>query len=246
VPEGPVHSDATDTYGARSSIDASPVLVVDGNDRWAAEPMVENPRAIGHDFTVAHGTAIAELGFDSVANEAVVDGDVALDDYEVVLWVLGEESEVDRTFDALEQPAVADYLGGGGALMVSGAELGFDLVELGAAEDAAFMLDVLRAGYAGDDAATVVVGSGTGPFADVGPLQFYTPADQDIGFPDVLAPAGASTVVLQYLGGSGSAAAVAFDGNGRTIVFGFPFESIDNASDRALVMERSLAFLRGG
>jgi D-alanyl-D-alanine carboxypeptidase len=246
VPGGPVHSFASDVYGARSVVAAPPVLVVDGNDRWAAEPVLENPRGIGHDFAVAHGQAIAELGFDAVANEAIVDGDVALADYEVVLWALGEESDVDSTFDPDEQQRVTAYLQGGGALLVSGAELGYDLVEIGSADDVAFMLDVLRAGYEGDDAATTLVGAGAGPFADVVPLQFTTLADQEIAYPDVLTASEGSTIVLQYLGGAGSGAGVAFDGDGRTIVLGFPFESIDTADGRALVMERSLAFLRGG
>jgi hypothetical protein len=246
IPGGAVHSIASDVYGARSSFEASTVLVVDGNDRWQAEPVIENPRGIGHDFAVAHGTAIAEAGFDTATNEAVVEGEVSLGQYGVVLWMLGEESEVDGTFDETEQQLVTQYVGGGGALLVSGAELGYDLVELGTPQDIAFMTDVLRAAYDGDDAATVAAGKGTGALDGVGPLQFYTPGDEDIAFPDLLAPAAGSSVVLQYLGGTGVGAAVAFDGDGRTIVLGFPFESIDNAADRALVMERSLAFLGGG
>lgn len=246
VPGGPVHSIASDVYGARSSDDASAVLIVDGNDRWEAEPVVENPRAIGHDFAVAHGGAIESLAFDTASNEVVVAGDVALADYDVVVWMLGEEGETDVTFDAAEQERVSTYLGGGGAMLVSGAELGYDLVEVGAAEDVAFLQEVLHAGYVGDDAATFVVGQGSGPFADMGPLQFLTIGDQDIAYPDLLAPANGSESVLQYIGGAAGAAGVAFDGTGRTIVLGFPFESIDNVDDRTRVMERSLAFLTGG
>ena len=240
---GPVHSVASDVYGAEGAFEASTVLVVDGNDRWQAEPVGENPRRIGHDFVAVTGAALG-AGFDAAANDEVIAGTVALSDYDVVVWSLGEESDVDRTFDEVEQSVVAEYLGAGGALFVSGAELGYDLAGVGTPEDAAFLADVLHAGYVGDDAASWVASDGSGPFEGLPTLQFNTFGDQVVGFPDQLAAAGSSAEVLRYRGGAGGTAAVAVNTDTRVIVLGFPFESIDNADDRADVMDRALEFLR--
>jgi hypothetical protein len=51
---GPLHSDPSDVYAARSALEPARVVLVDGNDRWQAEPVFENPMGLGHDFAVAH------------------------------------------------------------------------------------------------------------------------------------------------------------------------------------------------
>ncbi len=242
VVDGPVHSTPSDVYAARSDFGGASILVVDGNDRWAAEPVDENPRGVGHHFAAVHGAAIADAQFDTCANEAIIDGAVELSAYDVVLWGLGEEGEVDETFSAAEQAEVTEYLGAGGALFVSGAELGYDLAAVGVPADAAFLGDVLGAGYQGDDAGTPLAGAGEGIFEGLDHLGFLDPGLQEIAFPDQLAAASGSTALLSYRGGSGGVAAVARDADAPTVVLGFPFEAIDNADDRAEVMSRVLAF----
>lgn len=236
--------DASDVYATWVSDAAARVLVVDGNDRWQAEPMAENPLGHGHDFAAVHARALlgAGVGFDTAANEAVAEGLVALDDYALVVWVLGEESTVDETFDATEQSLVADYLAAGGALMVSGAEIGWDLAELGDAADQAFYAEVLHAEYLGDDAGTYVV-RGQGSLGEAGLLRFFTPGTMDVDFADQLAPAAGAERVLDYVRGTGGAAAVLYPGPGPVLHLGFPFESIDNAPARAAMMERALELL---
>lgn len=243
VVDGPVHSESSDVYAARSDFGAANILIVDGNDRWAAEPVDQNPRAVGHRFAAVHAAAIADAEFDTCANEAIVDGAVELSAYDVVLWALGEEGEADETFSAAEQAEVTEYLDSGGGLLVSGAELGYDLSAVGLPADAAFLGDVLAAGYQGDDAGTPLAGAGEGIFEGLTHVGFLDPGQQDIAFPDQLATASGSTVVLSYRGGSGGVAAVARDADAPTVVLGFPFESIDNAADRAEVMSRILGFL---
>ncbi|MEQ1505702.1 MAG: D-alanyl-D-alanine carboxypeptidase, partial [Myxococcota bacterium] len=143
-------SDPSDAYGARVGHDPSSVLIVDGNDRWATQ--WENPMGRGHDFGVVHADALGARSFDTVANEAVADGTIALTDYAAVVWMFGEESSTEETFDDVEQVLVGDALAAGTALFVSGAEIGWDLDELGSATDQAFFRDVVHAGYLADDA----------------------------------------------------------------------------------------------
>jgi len=119
-------SEPSDAYAAR--LDAGrKILVVDGNDRWQAEPARENPLAQGHDHVATYVQAMPKGSIDSCANEAVVEGKVWLPKYDVVIWSLGEESSTYATFDAREQKLVQTYLQGGGNLLVSGSETGFDL-----------------------------------------------------------------------------------------------------------------------
>jgi hypothetical protein len=249
---GPVHSEATDVYGVTATADGPDVLVVDGNDRWEAAPQPENPRAIGHDFAAVHGAALPGRTFDTADNDAVLAGEVDARDYPIVVWTLGEESDVDRTFDDAEQALVAEFLDGGGALLVSGAELGYDLVEIGTPADAAFFTDVLRAGYLGDDAGTPLA-HGVGPFAGgagVTPrIGFLRPGGLRVSFPDRLEATAGGETWLTYEGGADGAAAVAHasagGGAGRTVVMGIPLEAIDNDADRTAVMAQVLAFFDG-
>ncbi len=241
---GAVHSIPTDVYAATSAPGAARILIVDGNDRWQAGPVSENPRGVGHGFVARYAEALPEHAFDTVSNEAVAEELVALDDYDVVLWMLGEEGEVDRSFDDLEQSVVRGYVEGGGAMFVSGAELGYDLGAVGTPEDAAFFADVFEAAYAGDDAGTWWLSDGEGPFVDAPALGFNTRDAMVVDFPDQLTPLAGATGVLSYWGGLGGVGGVASGGDSKTIVLGVPFESIEGADDRRWVMERALSFLR--
>lgn len=233
-------SDPSDVLGARSTGLPSSILIVDGNDRWDVQ--WENAARTGHDFVVSHAEALGDRPFDSVANEAVIDGTVDLRDYDAVVWAAGEESSEDEAFGAVEQGLVADAVADGTALLVSGAEIGWDLSALGDPADQSFFGDVLHAGFATDDAdthtAAPVVG---GLFDGIGELGFYSPAREDVEFPDVLVPGAGGEPVLGYVGGTGGVAAVAYDdGVQRVVLLGFPFESIDDAASREAVMERIL------
>lgn len=243
-------SEPSDVYATWVGDLPARVLVVDGNDRWQAEPMPENPAAHGHDFAAVHARALAELqldaeagaGFDTAANEAITDGLVALDDYDLVIWTLGEESTIDETFSLAEQGLVTDYLDADGALLVSGAELGWDLANLGDATDQAFYAQVLHAEYLSDDAETYVV-RGQGPLDDGSLWRFFTPGTMDVDFADRLAPTAGAEQVAEYVRGGGGGAAVYYAGPGAVLHLGFPFESIDRAATRTSLMQHALELL---
>lgn len=234
----------SDVYAATPSTRASSILVVDGNDRWdRTDQQWENTRGAGQDFVRSAVEAMGSRRVDTVANERIIDGTVDLGDYDAVVWLSGEESTDDQTFDTTERAAIADYLDGGGKLVVSGAELAWDLDYLGTADMASFYEDTLRATFVGDDADTYSVGPVKGGIFDGIPeLGFYTPARMSVDFPDVIAPANGGVAQLTYLGGEGGTAAVSYDGKYKIVNMGFPIESIDGKDTRTLVMERILDF----
>ncbi len=250
------------TIGARARLNGpAKYLIVNGFDRVSRS---QNPRQVlgglgtqrrpilrhvnSFDYVVQHGDALAEAGvdFDSCQNENIISGAVDLTDYQAVLWICGEESSADDTFNATEQALVTTYLNGGGKLFVSGAEIAWDLDNLG--NGVAFYNNALKADYVGDDAGTYNVGvvggsifDGIGSFAfDDGSI-FY-----DSEFPDRLGPVGGSTAALTYVGGTGGTAAVVFDGASQVVNLGFPFETITSESSRFEIMEAVVDFFDVG
>jgi hypothetical protein len=246
----------TEVLGARVWSDPG-VLVVNGFDRLNRTMLIpesdptegDNVRMFlaqmnSYDYVAQHGQAIA-YGFDSASNEAVKAGSVSLGQYGIVDWILGEESTNDETLDATEQALLASYLNGGGALFISGAEIGWDLDLYGSTSDRAFYNNYLHADYAGDDAETYQVQAVSGSiFAGLDPFRFDAPGMYDPDYPDQLTPYGAgSTAALTYQGGLGGTAAVQYDGGcERVVYFGFPFETV-LSGQRADVMARTLGFL---
>jgi N-acetylmuramoyl-L-alanine amidase len=242
--------------GRASGNGTAQVLIVDGFDRidrhglplendpdegWNARLFPE--RINRYDYVIEHARYIT-LPFDSAVNEAVRDGALDLQAYQIVDWVLGEESTVDQTLDPTEQTAVAAYLNGGGGLFISGAEIGWDLVSRGHGPD--FFHTYLGAEMVGDDAGTYVAMPTTeGILAGLPPISFRE--HYDVDYPDQLSPQAGSVSTLSYLGGDGGTAAIQYDAGGcrRVVFFGFPFETIDPLS-KPEVMARILGYLGAG
>lgn len=198
------------------------------------------------DYVVQHGEAIHSAGenFDSCQNEAVISGDMQLADYDIVVWILGEESTADKTFDATERAAVQAFLAGGGHLFVTGAEIGWELVAQGVASS--FYQNVLRANYLADDGGSYQATGAAGSILAGIVMDFPPgPSIYDADFPDRIAATSGSVVCATYTGGGSGGAAIQYDGSaggGRIVMFGFPFETINSSSVRADVMAAVLAF----
>lgn len=234
----------SDLYGGR--LGGNKVLVVDGYDRWNSQGFSGGEN---HVFGRVYGQAIGAAGraFDSIANEEAGSA-ASLGSYPAVAWFLGDESTADETFSDAEQDLVEDYLEGGGALFVSGNEIGWDLENRGSATDTAFYHDYLKAGYAADDSNDYTLqgpgGSsifGTSIYEFGTPQAFYTP-----GYPDVLTPIG-SDVALEY--SAGVVAAVQYQGGfgtaraeGKLVYLGFGFETVEPESAREEIMAAVLQY----
>jgi hypothetical protein len=242
----------TEVLAAR--VGSAGTLIVNGFDRLNRSMMIPETDPIegynmrmfldrmnAYDYAIRHGEAIP-YAFDSASNEAVKDGAVGLGQYAILDWIVGEESVSDETLDATERALLAAYLDGGGALFISGAEIGWHLDYLGG--DPAFYAGYLHAGYAGDDAGTYQVSVVSGSiFAGLSPFRFDASGMYDPDYPDQMTPLGGAAPALTYQGGTGGTAAVQYaDGCERVVYFGFPFETIE-PGQRAAVMGRVLDFV---
>lgn len=236
-------SKASRIYGAQVGLTNSPVLLVDGNDRWQFQTS-ENPACTNHAFAVLAGRSVSGVAFDTANHNAVISGAIQLTNYPAVVWLLGEESTADETFSSAEQSLVSSYLGAKGNLFVSGAEVGWDLDRASGptTADRNFYRTQLRAAYSLDDAATYAFAPGAGGlFAGNAASGFDngTKGTFNVDYPDVIVPTNGSIVALTYSGGTGGAAGVQYDGSpasGRVMNWGFPFETITNATARAAYM----------
>jgi N-acetylmuramoyl-L-alanine amidase len=242
-------SEPTDVLSAGTShTRRAECLLVHGFDRRdKVVRHLENTK----DYLRLHADAIARagefsLGFDAATNEAVVLGRVNLGPYRVVDWACGEESTEDETFSNVEQALVSAYLAAGGRLLVTGAEIGWDLDARGTTTDRAFYNGALGARFVSDDAGTYGFGPVAGGiFAGLpsGAFDNGTGLTYDVDFPDTLSPADArSTLCLAYTGGAG-AGIQRTDNDTRVVNLGFPLETITDPNLRAAMMARALRFL---
>ena len=198
------------------------------------------------DYVKEHGNAIARAGrsFDFMDASRVTSSDLAR--YPKVVWCLGEESTVDETFSYEEQQLIATYLANHGALLVSGSEIGWDLFAKGSAADKAFMTNWLHCTYVKDDGGSGEVHGKSGTFLASTRADFnYTNNLPDIysaEYPDSLAPVGEAFVAATYGGTSGTNGAIIACSNSicRTVVMGFPFETITDATRRKTLMTKIL------
>ncbi len=225
------------------------VLVVDGFDRAYTHTNVNWRGIWTHDYAVEHVHALGDSAPDSpidfAENEAVANGAVDLADYELVDWLLGRESSADRTFDPTEQSLVETYLQGGGALLATGTEIGWDLEAKSGG--VGFLHDTLGADYVRDDAGVRVANApGSSPFSSVGPIRLHDGTDggYDAAYPDVLGPSvpGAETALAWETTGAPSAG-VAQSTPYRVVVLGFPLESVIGDSQRSDLAGEAFRFL---
>ena len=209
-----------------------------------------------HNYVIQVASAIQSaapgMHFASTSNEAVISGAVNLSDYSSVIWILGDESTADHTFDATEQTLVTNFINGGGNLFVSGSEIGWDLDQQN--HGRTFYENTLKGNFVADDAGTyTTAGTAGGIFNGMSGIVFsngsaFSQLDgqmYDVATPDVIAPQAGAVSALTYSGGTGGTAAIqvaATGGKGGIVMFGFPFETITSATDRATIMDRVFDF----
>lgn len=246
---------ASEVIAAIPNAGAKDILIVNGFDRLsrqlnpvqAGAERVRPRQSNSFDYVVQIASSIEanspNLVVDTASNESVIAGNVNLSDYSAVFWILGEESSDDSTFDATEQGLVSSFLAVGGQLFLSGAEIGWDLDNLG--NGPSFYNNSLRADYVADDAATYNVQGVGGSIFDGLSFSFDDGSQfYDVNFPDVISPLGGATTALSYVGGTGGGAAIQYDSGGSTKVvnLAFPLETITDQADRDAVMGRVLSF----
>lgn len=216
------------------------------------------------DYPALHGAAILDAGYSFVSSSVqAVEGGINLAPYCVIDLILGKQKEVQIGrgavpnryaiySDALMEK-VRNYTKTGGNMLVSGSYVASDIWDKKAASESKknFARDVL--GYRWRMSQAEATGN------------FYTVATSLMGFdkcedmhfsselnsktycvesPDGILPSGKNgTTVAKYADNNmGAAVASEFD-NYRSIVFGFPLETIESASARQTLIGNALRFL---
>lgn len=246
-------SPPSEVLGIVPGYSSSTALVVNGFDRLSG---TTNTR----DFIREHGPAIlnGRVYIDAASNESVINGDVDLNSYDMVDWILGEEGTSTSTFSSEEQTLVMTYLENGGNLFVSGSEIGYDLSGNGSPEDQAFYQDYLKAEYVTDAAGYhhAFYPDGATIFDNLGTINFDdgTHGTYDVDYPDGIKPAGGSQIALKYDGSDynvDGGAGIVYSGTfgsgtetGRLVYISPGFEAIYPESARDSIMADIITYFQ--
>ncbi|RLD83101.1 MAG: hypothetical protein DRJ07_07310 [Bacteroidetes bacterium] len=134
-------SEKSTPLAAIPSTENSEFLIVDGIERRTFEGIKQ------------YQYPMTQLGrtFSSATNDAITNGLINLSDYKLVIWMLLDESTADDTFSKSEQTKVKEFIDNNGVFIVSGNEIGWDLVEKGDSTDKSFYENYLKAKYVADN-----------------------------------------------------------------------------------------------
>lgn len=205
------------------------------------------------DYTYLHGKAIQEAGkysFVSCSDEAVEVGQINLEQYYMVDYILGMEHESKapynkkkklpyKTFSLAMQKALRNYCQQGGNLFASGAFIGRDMQNNN--KEKTFTRDVLKFDYQASIHNTFS-GEIEGLNRRFTVPQGINEESYAVSSVDCITPSGNAFSVFAYDGNHYSAG-IAYPGNDyRTFILGFPFESINSLNDRTYIMMGILDF----
>ena len=185
-----------------------------------------------------------------------------LNDYKYVDLILGKECQTKmgrggvkplefKTFSQPMQEAITAYCGQGGNIFVSGAYVGTDLWDnrLAPAQesDKKFATEVLkykwRVGQAATEGKVKCVAS---PFPALsGNYTYHNELNADsyvVESPDAIEPATKDAYTIMRYSENNLSAGVAYKGDYKTCILGFPFEALRTSSEREALMRTILTF----
>ncbi|UCE17269.1 MAG: T9SS type A sorting domain-containing protein [Gemmatimonadota bacterium] len=208
------------------------ILLVDDDGGVALEDVYTS--ALGVRGIFPGEWSVSELGCPSVEE---------LQRYEAVIWFTGDDGETSLTSD--EQTVIAAFLDEGGRLLVSGSNIGRDLVEDGSASDQTFYTDYLHSEYVSDSIVeTFLYGVEGDPIS--GGFTFL-PIDASQTSPSVIAPLEGASTVLTYFA-TRQTAAIKYDGDYKVVYFAIGIEGINafvgtNNEARGTLLENAIRWL---
>jgi hypothetical protein len=212
------------------------------------------------DYPLVHGTAIVNNGgsFISMSDEAFETRNWDKNSFSMLDIIFGEEKTTRRLYgnntpaftlftpemrSAIEKFASADNA----KILVSGAYVGTDLELCGDTLAAKFAASVLHyrhmTNHASKSGEIFPVNSMKTDFpSDFSFVQNYNPAIYKVESPDAIEPADKESSVLFRYRGDQKSAAVVHNGKTKTMVFGFPFETITTDAERNELMGQILRY----
>jgi hypothetical protein len=86
-------SPETEVLAVRPTTTSADVLIVNGFDRI-------NGTVNTFDYIKRFAPSLDKIGpaFDSASNEAIIDDEIVMNDYDIVIWIAGEEGTADESF----------------------------------------------------------------------------------------------------------------------------------------------------
>jgi hypothetical protein len=173
-------------------------------------------------------------------NAAPVTGDV-LSNFDAVVWGTGLAYP---TVDASDRAALSAYLNGGGALFLTGQEIGWEMTDEGGAA-IQWYHNTLHAGYVVDDTNDYTLDGVVGDPISDGISLVISGGDgaNNQTYPDAISPYDATAHTIFTYNANWKAGIAVDTGTYRVVYFGFGYEAINNAGSRALVMDRILDWL---
>lgn len=149
--------------------------------------------------------------------------------YQAVIWFTGDDRET--TLSPAEQLVLANYLSHGGRLLLTGQDIGYDLIRTGTPADSAFFHQYLHVDFSADSSGrTIVMGLAGDPVGNGVVLNFIGTQGgaHNQKAPDVITAIAPATIFLQYFPGTSGAGARSEDmtSGSRIIYLGFGFEGI--------------------
>ena len=243
----------THTLGINSAVSSQNVLIVDGFDRYYG-----NNNEFS--FITRYGECLSSLGYNyaSCNNESIICGTVLLNDYDFVIYMLGNESRASESVNYFEENAIANFLNSSSlhGLFISGSEIGYDIGDASTADahDLNFFNNVLHADYISDAPAglpshfySVIPLSSTPVYMNLS-FDDGSHGTYNVAYPDAIKPFDDYAVPLsQYAGSpseSGFAAIASSNSVGnKTVYLAFPFETVYPFEVRKDLLSNILIYL---
>lgn len=215
------------------------------------------------DYTTVHGSPIVKAGFSycSTSVKAIEQGGVDLSDFDIIDLILGKQRSTTigrgtsgvkfKAFTSQLQDALRNFTKQGGSLFASGCYVASDLWN-GAESDyqeKEFARQVLHISHNGDMAtrraiARIVASPMHMARADVEFNREPSRKIYSVESPGCIIPYGREAFIAMRYPTNNQSAAVGYKGKEyRSMVMGFPFETILDQADRDMLMQGVLNFL---
>jgi hypothetical protein len=211
------------------------------------------------DYSYLHGKSIMAAGhsFYSVSDEYFTSDDINTSPYKMIDLIYGEEkstaffndtSEVDfKIYTPELMKKIKEFTQSGINILLSGAYVGSDLLPAGDSTALKFASQVLhfkpRTGHAVKNGGVYATDYAKPVFT--GKLSFNTGFSENIysvEAPDAIEPSGKGAICAFRYSENNTSAGVVYKGNYKTVILGFPFETIITEKERNLLMEQIMNF----
>ena len=216
-------SEKSNPLAAIPGMNTSQFLIIDGIERRPFEGIKQ------YEYPMTQ----LDKTFSSATNDAIINGLTSLNDFKFVIWMLLDESTANETFSKPEQTKVKDFINNDGVFIVSGNEIGWDLVEKGDATDKSFYENYLKARYIADNPSP-----NNFKVIDDNNVSYNLDTSGNIlnnNYPDLIQTKNGSVKSFTYDGVSSSTgiAGISYQNNNGGIEYlGFAIEGVNNANQR--------------